>query len=306
MFMHLVRPNVAAPAASLALGPAKIKIHTPALLQILEIVAKQVLPENKRAIGTLLGIRSDDGLEFEIREVFMVPCDDTGDTVVIDDLAHKTMYQLYKKAHPKEAVLGWFGSLKEIDDTTGLIHDFYSKGTDRAYPFPAIYLNVDFLDAEGNPKTPEIITYIGAAIGKSQQGWKQSNYIFSPIPNEVVHATATAQIAYSQLVKGKTLEQDLQYLDQQLDDTSDNIDAMLCAIEQLENSDDDASLEALRMLSNNLLSRPKLADDVEALSQLFRNHNQDVVMIEFLTKAVKEQIELLAKLTQLSELDKRA
>ncbi|CAN3373004.1 hypothetical protein DIURU_002894 [Diutina rugosa] len=306
MFMHLVRPNVAAPAASSASGPAKIKIHTPALLQILEIIAKQVLPEHKRAIGTLLGIRSDDGSEFEIREAFMVPCNDTGDTVVIDDQAHKAMYQLYKKAHPKEAVLGWFGSAKEIDDTTGLIHDFYSK-PDRAHPFPAIYLNVDFLDAEGKPKHPEIVTYIGAAVGKPQQGWKQANYIFSPIPNEVVHATATEQIAYSQVARGKTLEQDLEYLDQQLGDVSDNIDTMLAAIEQLEQKDDDASLEVLRLMSNNLLTRPKVdAGDKDALSRMFRNHNQDVVMIECLTKAVKEQIELSAKLTQSSELEKRA
>ncbi|CAN3368802.1 eukaryotic translation initiation factor 3 subunit F [Diutina catenulata] len=306
MFMHLVRPNVAAPAASSALGPAKIKIHTPALLQILEIVAKQVLPEQKRAIGTLLGIRSDDGSEFEIREAFMVPCSETGDSVSLDDGAHKTMYQLYKKAHPKEAVLGWFGSSEKIDDTTGLIHDFYSKGADRAYPHPAIYLNVDFMDAAGSPKTPEITTYIGAAIGKAPQGWKQANYIFSPIPNEVVHATATEQIAYQQLALGKTLSEDLDFLDQQLDATSNQIDSMLTILPELESKNDDSSLEVLRYLSNTLLTKPKMATDPSVLQSEFRSHNQDVVMIEYLTRAVKEQIELSAKLTQASELEKKA
>ena len=34
-FMHLVRPNVIAPAAGSANGPASIKIHAPAMLTIL-------------------------------------------------------------------------------------------------------------------------------------------------------------------------------------------------------------------------------------------------------------------------------
>ena len=37
-------------------------------------------------------------------------------------------YINYIKAHPKETVLGWFGSSNQIDDITSLIHDFYSKG----------------------------------------------------------------------------------------------------------------------------------------------------------------------------------
>lgn len=114
------------------------------MLTILEIISQQVL--NKRIIGTLLGSRSDDGLEMEIKDGFMVPINETGDSIAIEDQVHKSLYQLYKKAHPKETVLGWFGSSNQIDDITSLIHDFYSKGVDRAFPFPAIYLNVEFLN----------------------------------------------------------------------------------------------------------------------------------------------------------------
>jgi translation initiation factor 3 subunit F len=319
LFMHLVRPNVAAPAASSANGPAIIKIHTPALFQILEIVSKQVLSESSRIIGTLVGIRSDDGNEFEIKDAFMVPCDDTGDSIVIDDSVHKAFYQLYKKAHPKESVLGWFGSDNKIDSTTGLIHDFYSKGSDRAFPFPAIYLNVDFLTKDKQITAPTISTYIGASIGKpvssqpQQIGWKtvtpNNSYIFTPIPNKIINATATERLTFNMLqqksinVNTLTLNSDLSYLSQQLQAVTANIDNLLATIDTKSNGDKD--LELLRLLSNNLLNKPKILSDLPALQQLFADHNQDVVMIEFLTKAVKEQVELSARLTASAEADKR-
>ena len=327
-FMHLVRPNVIAPAAGSANGPASIKIHAPAMLTILEIISQQVL--NKRIIGTLLGSRSDDGLEMEIKDGFMVPINETGDSIAIEDQVHKSLYQLYKKAHPKETVLGWFGSSNQIDDITSLIHDFYSKGVDRAFPFPAIYLNVEFLNEKNQVIEPKITTYIGAAVGKpvsntQQIGWKTTNvnnsYIFTPIPNEVINATITEKIAFKTLIDQKINQQndntntntnnsngnnnntdDLSYLSQQLNKATDNVGQLLSYIENNGNKDQDIDL--LRLLSNQLLNKPAILTNLPELEKLFKDHNQDVIMIEYLTKAVKDQIELSARLTASAEADK--
>lgn len=331
-FMHLVRPNVIAPAAGSANGPASIKIHAPAMLTILEIISQQVL--NKRIIGTLLGSRSDDGLEMEIKDGFMVPINETGDSIAIEDQVHKSLYQLYKKAHPKETVLGWFGSSNQIDDITSLIHDFYSKGVDRAFPFPAIYLNVEFLNEKNQIIEPTITTYIGAAVGKpvsntQQIGWKTTNvnnsYIFTPIPNEVINATITEKIAFKTLIDQKINQQndntntntntnnnnnngnnnnsdDLSYLSQQLNKATDNVGQLLSYIENNGNKDQDIDL--LRLLSNQLLNKPAILTNLPELEKLFKDHNQDVIMIEYLTKAVKDQIELSARLTASAEADK--
>lgn len=329
-FMHLVRPNVIAPAAGSANGPASIKIHAPAMLTILEIISQQVL--NKRIIGTLLGSRSDDGLEMEIKDGFMVPINETGDSIAIEDQVHKSLYQLYKKAHPKETVLGWFGSSNQIDDITSLIHDFYSKGVDRAFPFPAIYLNVEFLNEKNQIIEPKITTYIGAAVGKpvsntQQIGWKTTNvnnsYIFTPIPNEVINATITEKIAFKTLIDQKINQQndntntntnnnnnhgnnnnsdDLSYLSQQLNKATDNVGQLLSYIENNGNKDQDIDL--LRLLSNQLLNKPAILTNLPELEKLFKDHNQDVIMIEYLTKAVKDQIELSTRLTASAEADK--
>ncbi|CAK9441462.1 uncharacterized protein LODBEIA_P53300 [Lodderomyces beijingensis] len=326
-FMHLVRPSVTAPAAGSANGPAKVRIHAPALLNILEIVSKQVLKQ--RVIGTLLGIRSDDGLEIEIRDAFMVPITETGDSILVEEQAHKTLYQFYKKAHPKESVLGWFGSASQIDDNTSLIHDFYSKGVDRAFPHPAIYLNVECFDSQGNVSAPKIFTYIGAAVGKPasrsnvQIGWNKTasinnSYIFNPIPNEVINGTRTEKIAFKTL-QDATLEAatnsgsrsselingDLSYLSMNLQETQANVETLLHYINSNSQNNTDANIDLLRNLSNALLTKPFMLSNLEELNKAFASHNQDVIMIELMTKAFKDQIETSAKLTAGADADKR-
>lgn len=317
-FMHIVRPNVSAPVASLT-GPCTVKIHMPASFKILEIVSKQVITPNNRIIGSLLGTRSDDGLEYEIKDAFVVPSTETGETIAIDDHAHKILYQLYKKAHPKEHVLGWFDCANSIDTNTGLIHDFYSKGTDRAYPFPAIYLNVKFLSENKEIHAPEISTYIGAAIGitnnastKATWGPVSSNsYVFSPIPNTTVNSSSSEKLLISLLTEKQQIAEpvsisstaeDLSNLSSQLKALMHTIDNLLRFTENPPNSDE--YLDLLRLLSNNILSKCKYFSDLNELALNFHVHNQDVIMIEYLTKAVKEQIELSARLTASSESEK--
>lgn len=314
--MHLIRPGVSAPGATSTTGACNVKLHTAAYLQILEIVSKQAISQKKRIIGTLLGFRSDDGSDFEVRDAFMVPCDETGDSIAIEDHTHKTLYQLYKKAHPKESVLGWFGTSREIDNTTGLIHDFYSKGTDRAYPYPAIYLNVNYKDENGEIIVPEISTYIGSSVGKistpSQKiGWKTqsvaTSYAFQPIPNHIITGTVTEKLALNSLLENQVSKEvsltSESNLNQQISLVIESIDKLSGYLDNF-NVNDDKDLELLRLLSNNLSSKPQTLFDLDVLKDHFKAHNNDVIMIEFLTKVVKEQIELSARLTANSEKDR--
>lgn len=316
-YMHLFRPTVAAPSAPSGPSTVTVKIHNSALFLILEIVSKQVLKENqnKRIIGTLLGVRSDDGSSVEVRDAFMVPCMETGDSISIEDHTHKTLYQLYKKAHPKEFVLGWFDAFDTIDGSTGLIHDFYSKGADRAYPFPAIYLNVSFLKGD-QISEPQLTTYIGAAIGKPGQvqriGWKTTSttnsYIFSPVPHQVITSTVSEKLALnllhntSQKDNSVTLQQHeegLATLQREIGAVTTELSQLLHYLDHMSGTDSDVDL--LRTLSNTLLNKPTSLSDLRLLKEHFQSHNQDIVMIEFLTRAVKEQIELIARASSEAE-----
>ena len=95
---------------------------------------------------------------------------------------------------------------------------------------------------------------------------------------------------------------DLSYLSQQLNKATDNVGQLLSYIENNGNKDQDIDL--LRLLSNQLLNKPAILTNLPELEKLFKDHNQDVIMIEYLTKAVKDQIELSARLTASAEADK--
>ncbi|KAF8002802.1 hypothetical protein HF325_002047 [Metschnikowia pulcherrima] len=287
-YMHLVRPTVAAPAAPAAASPADVLIHNLALFLILEIVSKQILEQNTRIIGTLLGVRSDDGSKVEIRDAFMVPCQETGDSISIEEHKHKALYSLYKKAHPKESVLGWFDCAGQIDASTGLIHDFYLKGADRAYPFPAIYLNVKYLNGD-SIEFPTLTTYIGAALGKPgacAEDWLENRHD--------QHTTLTLKENSVQLHAEQLLT-----VSREIKTVQAHIDAVLAAIGSASHTD--ADIDMLRSLSNSLLNRPTILSDLDALKHHFQAHNQDIIMIEYLTRAVKEQIELSVRLSAEAE-----
>lgn len=315
--MHIVRPTVFAPATPSTTEPCNVKIHSAAYFQILEIVSKQVISSDKRVMGSLLGYRSDDSSEFEIRDAFMVPCTQTSDSLSIDEYEHKMLFQLYKKAYPKEFVLGWFDCSDKIDGFTGMIYDFYSKGSDRAYPFPAIYLNVKYLSDNKEITAPVISAYIGAAIGKrktahSKAGWSGNStanaFLFNPLPHKIVNGTVTEKLFINHLVENQNqseptsisaAERQASHLSNELNTIRENIQKLLKHIDSVSNSD--ADLDLLRYLSNSLLSSPKFLAGVEELESNFRAYNQDIIMVEYLTKAVKEQIELSARLTASSE-----
>lgn len=164
--MHIIRPNITGLSGFLVLGSYSVKISYSTYIQILECISRQVLTPKKRIIGTLMGIRSDDGLEYDIRYVFVVPYTAVDGSVVVDESIHKSLFYLYKKSHSKESVLGWFSSAQKLDKFTALIHDFYTKGNDTSNFYPAIHLNIDYLSEDGQIMPPKVCAYIGASFGK--------------------------------------------------------------------------------------------------------------------------------------------
>ncbi|GEQ72423.1 hypothetical protein JCM33374_g6110 [Metschnikowia sp. JCM 33374] len=219
-----------------------------------------------------------------------------------------------KEPTPKETVLGWFDCASKIDASTGLIHDFYSKGSDRAFPFPAIYLNVKYLNGD-SIEFPQLTTYVGAALGKpgsvQKIGWKtvttNTSYIFSPIPHSVGSNTISEKLALNKISSTSTAKENsvefnhhqLSTVSREIQAVQSNIDAMLAAIASVSNTD--ADIDMLRNLSNSLLNKPTILSDLDALKHHFQAHNQDIIMIEYLTRAVKEQIELSVRLSAEAE-----
>lgn len=43
---------------------------------------------------------------------------------------HRTMFDLHRQVNPKEVIVGWYATGREITEHSVLIHEFYSRETD--------------------------------------------------------------------------------------------------------------------------------------------------------------------------------
>ena len=136
-------------------------------------------------IGTLLGTRSEDGSEIEVRNCFAVGHTETQDQVEVDMEYQKSMLSLHLKANPREVLVGWYATSSELNTFSALIQNFYGGQGDGTFPHPAIHLTVS-TDAG---KEIEARTYISAPVGVTAERAADSA-AFIPVPCEIRYGDA--------------------------------------------------------------------------------------------------------------------
>jgi translation initiation factor 3 subunit F len=115
-----------------------VQVHPLVVVAICDAFARR--PEGAtRSIGTLLGYVSD-GNVVEISDVFAVNHKDEPDgRVMMDQEYHRKMSRLKRKVCPKETVVGWFSTGKDILPNSIVIHTFYQNAKDSMFmPTPAL------------------------------------------------------------------------------------------------------------------------------------------------------------------------
>ena len=136
-------------------------------------------------IGTLLGVRSEDGSEVEIRNGFAVPHTETQEQVEVDMEYQKNMLLLHLKANPREVLVGWYATSSELNQFSALIQNHYGSQGDGTYPHPAVHLTVSTVPGQ----EIETRTYISAAVGVTPERIADSSS-FVPIPYEIRYGDA--------------------------------------------------------------------------------------------------------------------
>ena len=136
-------------------------------------------------IGTLLGVRSEDGSEVEIRNGFAVPHTETAEQVEVDMEYQKNMLLLHLKANPREVLVGWYATSSELNQFSALIQNHYGSQGDGTYPHPAVHLTVSTVPGEDI----ETRTYISAPVGVTPERIADSSS-FVPIPFEIKYGDA--------------------------------------------------------------------------------------------------------------------
>lgn len=276
--------------------PSKVTVDARALFQILSHALRRK-PDQARVIGTLVGVRSDDGNEVEVKTAYIVPINETEDQVDINIEYHKEMFQLVRRAYPESVILGWYATSTKLDSLSALIHDFYSQehGT---YPHPAIHIAVPTTDVN----ELEVRSFISSPI-RLPGDVGLGNCIFLPVRNEVIYtdtdnsAMAIVNKASSSRMRTADVLSDISNLDQTIAELIETLDKVQTYVRKVLNGKSEASIAVGKYLYRTLTLAPALSS--QPIEELYESYLQDVLAVVHLTNAVKTQLELTSELTPL-------
>ncbi|TGZ83432.1 Mov34-domain-containing protein, partial [Ascodesmis nigricans] len=291
-YLHLARPLPATQHASTQ--PLHVVIHTQALFSILDHSLRRNI-EQGRVIGTLLGVRSDDGTEVEIRNCFGVGHNESQEQVEVDMEYHKAMLALHLKANPREVLVGWYATSPELNTFSALIQNFYASQGEGTFPHPAVHLT---LDTEPG-KDIAIRTYISSAVGVNPDRIADS-CLFVPVPYEIKYAESEKS-GLELITSAKNNEDrktpvitDIAALEKAVEDLIGMLDRVSAYVERVLNNETKASAAIGKFLMDTLALAPKVSGaDIE---RMFNTHIQDVLMVSYLANTVRTQIDLSNRL----------
>jgi translation initiation factor 3 subunit F len=278
-------------------APTHVTVTAQALFQILDHALRRE-EEQSKVIGTLVGIRSEDGSEVEVRNAYAVPHSESEQEMTIDLEYNPTMLALHRKAFPKEVIVGWYATSSELNTFSGLIHDYYTQldGT------PAIHLTVE---AANLADTLLPRTYVASAVGIDPSK-NSGNCVFVPISNEVKFNDSADRAALEAISSARespersiNLTSDLANLENSLTQVLDMLERVQTYVARVISGEE--SSEKAQQVGKQLLSTLTLTPSLDAqnLEALFNSHLQDVLMVVYLANTVKTQLQLSAKLTTL-------
>ncbi|KAL4796510.1 JAB1/Mov34/MPN/PAD-1 ubiquitin protease-domain-containing protein [Aspergillus venezuelensis] len=294
-FLHLARPLGPVLAGSApTTAPLSVVIQPQALFSILDHSLRRNA-DQERVIGTLLGTRSEDGTEVEIRSTFAVGHTETTDQVEVDMEYQKQMLALHLKANPREVLVGWYATASELNTFSALIQNFYSGQGDGTWPHPAVHLTVS---TEAG-KDIETRAYISAPVGVTAERAADSA-AFIPVPHEIrygeaeksgLEAIAAARDADE---RSTTLFTDIEALERAVEEVLGMIDRVSRYVESVMDEEAPASTALGQFLLNALALAPKVEPaDIE---RDFNNHIQDVLVVSYLANTIRTQMELSNRL----------
>jgi translation initiation factor 3 subunit F len=267
--------------------------------------------EQQRLIGTLLGTRSEDGSEVEIRSAYAVPHTETEEQVEVDFLYQKQMLALHLRANPREQLVGWYATAAELNTFSALIQNFYagSQAGEGTWPHPAVHLTVSTVPGQ-DVRTR---TYISVPVGVTEQRSLDS-CSFIPVPHQLKYGEAersglelmaSAREDESRKVLVST---DLDTLEKSIESVLDMLDRVSNYVSNVLDEEAQPSSALGQYLMNALSLAPKV-DPANIERDLYvvlcglmhanvcsNNHIQDVLTVAYLANTIRTQIDLSNRL----------
>ncbi|CAM1500881.1 Fc.00g100430.m01.CDS01 [Cosmosporella sp. VM-42] len=297
-FIHLSRP-LAPTSVGLQhnLAPLTVNIQPQAVLSILDHAVRRDIRDTQstRVIGALVGTRSEDGTEVEVRSCFAIPHTEEEDQVEVDVEYQKNMLALTLKAAPREALLGWYTTSHELNSFSALIQNFFGSPDTGTFPHPAVHMTISTEPGE------DIQTrcYISAPVAVNAERAAES-CLFIQVPHKINYGdadrSALETIASAKDAENRTapLVSDIESLGRSVEHTVGLLDRVSEWINGVLDEDEEPNNTLGQFLMNALSLAPKV--DASQIEHDFNNHIQDVLMVSYLANTIRTQIDLSQRL----------
>ncbi|KAF2673869.1 Mov34-domain-containing protein [Microthyrium microscopicum] len=292
-FLHVARP-LPGVGPQPTTAPLNVSIQPQALFSVIDHSLRRD-QETKRVIGTLLGTRSEDGSDVDIRAAYAVPHTETDEQVEVDMDYQKQMLALHLKANPREVLVGWYATSAELNTFSALIQNFYAGQPEGTWPYPAVHLTVDTTPAAGIAMQ----TYIGVPIGVTEER-SQDSCSFIPVPHQVKYTDADRSglelisSAKDSDTRAALVGTDLDALEGAIEKVLDMLDRVSNYVSNVLDEEAEPSTALGQYLMNTLSLAPKV--DPANIERDFNNHIQDVLVVSYLANTIRTQIDLSNRL----------
>jgi translation initiation factor 3 subunit F len=251
--------------------------------------------QSTRVIGALLGVRSEDGIEVEVRNCFAIPHTENEDQVEVDVEYQKNMLALQLKANPREVLLGWYTTDLALNSFSALIQNFFASPETGTFPYPSVHLTVS---TEAG-KEIEAKAYISAPVGVNAERAAES-CLFIPVPYEIRYGDS--EKSGLELISGAKdsesraapVVSDIEGVERAVDQTLDLLERVSEYVSSVLDEEREPSNVLGQYLMNALSLAPKV--DPQDIERDFNNHIQDVLVVSYLANTIRTQIDLSQRL----------
>ncbi|KAI9598393.1 hypothetical protein BDF19DRAFT_382412 [Syncephalis fuscata] len=279
----LITLNLALPTA---VSTPNLTVSPVVLFTVLDHYLRR--DDNQRqVVGTLLGVRSDDGRVIEIRNAFSVPYDSNSKKLSLDMDYHRSMFELHQRVNQKEVVIGWYATGNELLSKAAEIQELYAA---ECTQLPSVHL---LLDTRLSTDRLGLKAFVSAPVGLAQ---KAERSLLTPTQCEVrANDAERSGLDLLALARGKEdrsapLGTDLENLERAIRKVLALVDRTTAYVDAVNAGTVSADSTTGRRIMDAVASVPKI--DEAGFESAFNDHLQDQLMTTYLANMAQAQISI--------------
>ncbi|KAJ3013619.1 hypothetical protein HKX48_005649 [Thoreauomyces humboldtii] len=290
-FLHLSFPS-SSTGASVSSVPSSLQtsLGPVVLFSVLDHYLRR--PEGQdRVLGALLGVRSEDGSQVDIRSCFPLGTTEVGDQQIVIDADHLTqMYTLHQRVAPRETIVGWYATGGNLSPENVWIHEFFANET---APHKPVHL---LIDPTLDPSHQIAKTFVASPVGVPSGDQGQ---MFIQIPCNVKYSAAEKSsldlMTSSGAVEGGApLVSDMDALEGTVKKVLEMIENVKTYVDAVTSGKEVGNKALGRYLADMVESVPNI--EPKEFEKVFNEHLQDLLMVVYLSNLTRTQLAIAERL----------